>query len=246
MCNENLATIRATKATETTSREYADLRGIGGVVILEFLFGITSFQLLKILGACADLWRNYISLRWDLLKYFGHGLDWQMESAKSFGFWKMVLWLFVIALFEAVRLSVEMRHIGMHVPADEQKSNMTSSVVVYSFGIRTVMAIAMVAFFPSDRLVEYPVNCWELYDKLAIGVKTWMFFGLLAGLAAGGIMHLLALKRNNITIVICLLAIVALIGLGICLNNYDSSWSGMRDFYWDFVILVENIGEKIF
>lgn len=203
----------STKTQGTTLQREGALTWIGAL-ILEAIMCMAAYYIADLIGEGASFWHHKVGL-----------FDYAGRAAKWFGFRKTWVNFALAIMYEVFAFGLFIKCLGVEFSTDSKDgASRTENIMVIGAIARFAVYIAVALFKRSSSFYGSFYDEWSykmIYSSNVAHDYRWILFWGLIGLALAMIMYVFSLRRDNLTIVACLLIIVGLITVGTYFNTSD-------------------------
>lgn len=200
--------------TATLKREGA-LTWIGAL-ILEVIMCMAAYYIADLIGEGASFWHHKVGL-----------FDYAGRAAKWFGFRKTWVNFALAVVYETFAFGLFIKCLGIELSTDGKDGiSLTESIMAIGVIARLAVYIATAFFKRSSSFYSSYYSEWSykmVYSSNVANDRRWILFWSLIGLVLAMIMYVFSLRRNNLTVTICLLIIVGLVAVGAYFNTSDKT-----------------------
>ncbi len=187
-----------------------------GALILEVIMCMVAYYIADLIGEGASFWHHKVGL-----------FDYAGRAAKWFGFRKTWGNFALAVVYETLALRLFIKCLGVEFSTDSKDSaSRAENIMAIGTIARLAVYIAIAFFKHSSSFYGSFYDKWSykmIYSRTVAHDYRWILFWSLIGLVVAMIMYVFSLRRNNLTVVTCLLIIVGLVTVGAYFNTSDKT-----------------------
>lgn len=202
----------STEKQETAVQREGALTWVGAL-ILEVIMCMVAYYFADLIGECAGLWHHKVGL-----------FDYAGRYAKWFGFRKTWASFALAVVYETFSLGLFAKCLDIGLTSDIKDGTLAENIIMIGATARFAVYIAIAFFKHSSSLYGTFITEYKImYLRIVAHDRRWILFWSLIGLVLAMIMYVFSLRRNNLTVVTCLVIIIGLIAVGTYFNTSDKT-----------------------